>query len=149
MYIFRFCSQLRQLLNVASICVLLCIVVAGCQHNEPLQKPMVASAVATAPKLTPPQSREAKIAAAIERAIASPAPAGYAPIPAGTKLLGVDVIGSKIRLNFTKALLLNGTGRKLEDAVKQLTNPISDLTADIANVEYQLLIEGKPLAEVL
>ena len=149
MFIFRLRTQQRRLLNVALIGVLLCIVVAGCKHNEPLQKLTVTPPAAAAPKPTAPVSREAKITAAVERAIAAPAPAGYASIPVGTKLLGVEVMGNKIRLSFTKALLLNGTGRKLEDAVKQLTNPISDLTADMANVEYQLLIEGKPLAEFL
>jgi len=123
--------------------------VASCKHNEPLQKPLDAAPTTAISTQIPPASREAKITAAVERAIAAAPPAGYAAIPVGTKLLGVEIFASKIRLNFTKALLLNGTGHKFEDAVKQLTNPISDIVADMANVEYQLLIEGKPLAEFL
>ncbi len=134
--------------------VFLLNITAGCKNKEPLAVPITASAT------MPPQGvvqvaikgatkREANISAAIERAIVAPASAGYTPIPTGTKLFGVEIIGSKIRLNFTKALLLNGTGRKLEDAVKQLTNPVSDITSDMVNVEYEILIEGKPIREYL
>jgi Sporulation and spore germination len=143
---FIFPLHLRACIIVAS--ALLLTIATGCKHKEPLQKP-AAPPIAATPTQIPTVSREAKITAVVERAIASPAPAGYASIPTGTKLLGVEIIGSKIRLNFNKVLLLNGTGAKLEDAIKQLTNPISDIVFDMANVEYQILIEGKRLAEFL
>jgi len=169
-------SHLQRFTLAMTMVILSASIVTGCEKSitvDDAAKKPAANAVATpaptpasspasalpAPSLMPaasapskaptPISREAKITTAIELAIAGPATAGYAPIPAGTKLLGVEIVASKIRLNFNKALLVNGTGHKLEDAVKQLTNPISDIVTDMANVEYQLLIEGKPLAEFL
>lgn len=104
----------------------------------------------------PPQSTavvsitdEAKIAASVNKTLASNAPAGHAPIPRGTALLSTRIDGNKILLDFNKALLQNGTGARLEDAIRQITNPLGELTPNIKSPDYRILIEGKPLTEYL
>lgn len=98
---------------------------------------------------SPPLTHEAKIAASVQKTLASPPTAGYAAIPAGTALLSARIEGNQILLDFNKALLQNGTGARLEDALRQITNPLGELTPHIKSPEYRVLIEGKPLAGFL
>jgi hypothetical protein len=94
-------------------------------------------------------TEEARIAASVQKTLASRPPAGYAAIPNGTALLSARIDGNKILLDFNKALLGNGTGARLEDAIRQITNPLGELTPQIKSPDYRILIEGKPLTEFL
>jgi Sporulation and spore germination len=92
---------------------------------------------------------EARIAASVQKTLTSSPPAGYAAIPTGTALLSARIDGNKVVLDFNKALLQNGTGARLEDAIRQITNPLGELTPQIKSPDYRILIEGKPLTEFL
>jgi Sporulation and spore germination len=105
--------------------------------------------VRTAPAAAVPIADEAKIAASVQKTLGGSPPSGYAAIPAGTALLSARIDGNKIVLDFNKALLANGTGARLEDAIRQITNPLGELTPQIKSPDYRILIEGKPLTEFL
>lgn len=131
------------LLRGVAIAAIAATQVACNQHTGGVQR------VPAPPAMQVAMADEAKIAASVNKTLASNAPAGYAPIPRGTVLLGARIDGNKILLDFNKALLQNSTGARLEDAIRQITNPLGELTPHIKSPDYRILIEGKPLTEFL
>lgn len=119
------------------------VLVSGCT----LRTRGVATGTASA-HVTADAAPEMRLAALVREAIMKPAPAGYASIPPGTQLTSARVIGSRVQLSFNKALLAGGTGRVLEDALKQITNAIDPAIAHIADVDIRIDIEGVPLEQL-
>lgn len=88
-----------------------------------------------------------RIEAAVDAALRKEPPRGYSAIPPGVRLLSLTRRGNSIVLDFNKALLANGTGADLEEAVHQiLTAASSARSSPRPPVEdYTVLIDGTPL----
>ena len=88
-----------------------------------------------------------RIREAIERALSSPPPQGYAAVPTGVQLLGLQRRDGRITLDFSRELLANGTGRVLEDALHQIFTAASSArrAGDGRTDDYTVLVNGVPL----
>lgn len=93
-------------------------------------------------------SEEQAIAAEVNKALSGPTPMGYAPIPPATRLLSVRVQGTTVTFDFSKALLSNGTGAQLEDAIHQIFVKVGNVTGR-SERNYRVLVEGVPLEQLL
>ena len=107
---------------------------------------------------TSPSNLESQIQLAVNQALAGPEITGYQPIPKGSKLLSTKVvIGNNIAtitLNFNGAIIANGQAA-FEDTLSLVSNTIhpivqgQDKDPKYAELQFVILIEGRPLNEVL
>jgi hypothetical protein len=152
-------SQLRfHSIPRIAVALVLCLALAGCLASSRSQQaapsaPRVASQAPSPPASpsTPASTSsrdEARLVVAVRDALTKPAPAGYAAIPTGTSLRAARVQGSRVTLDFNKALLAGGTGRVLEDALRQISNAIDPITRDISALDLRIEIEGVPLEQL-
>ena len=88
-----------------------------------------------------------RIRAAVERALSSPPPQGYAAVPKGVQLLALGRRDGRIAMNFSRELLAEGTGRVLEDALHQILTAASSARSagDARTDDYTVLVNGVPL----
>ncbi len=88
---------------------------------------------------------------AVAEALGAPTPEGHQPIPKGTRLLALMLQGATIKIDFSKEIVSRGQAI-FDDALAQIAQRMFDATTAIGgntDLEFDIRIEGKPLAEVL
>jgi hypothetical protein len=103
------------------------------------------------PAQAAPNGELDRIRSAVEAALASAPPRGYAPIPKGVRLRSVSRRDAAIVLDFNAALLAAGTGRVLEDSLHQIFTAASSVRAAVPDREddFRVLVDGLPLETYL
>lgn len=100
---------------------------------------------------------EERIADVVKKVLISEPPRGYAQIPLGTKLLGVEFDDTNpeklmLTLDFSKELVSQGNGRILEDSAHLVTTVMETEVLleeyshlPLFKIDYLFLVEGKPI----
>ena len=100
---------------------------------------------------TAPDAELDRIRSAVQAALGTAPPRGYAAIPDGVRLRSIARRDAAIVMDFNAALLGGGTGKVLEDSLHQIFSAASSVRPARPDRvdDYRVLVDGVPLETYL